>query len=142
MSCETTNESKGWHIHLHILADIRWLDSTALSINWGLLLGEDATIVKVQDVRERSYLNEVTKYVVKASDMAKWPAEEIAAFIGSIKGVRMFLPFGSLYKLQRQIRGELDALRPPPEPCECGCEDFIYESDEASIGHECSRRRR
>lgn len=133
VSMEVTNESKGWHVHLHVLVDARWIAGGILSQRWGELMGQDYAIVKVQDCRRFEYLNEVTKYVVKASEMAKWPAEEIAAFIGSIKGVRMFAPFGSLYKLQRQIKRQIEAEKPEAVPCECGCGQFFYDTETSDI---------
>lgn len=142
VSMEVTNESRGWHVHLHVLVDSRWIDAPSLSTNWGKLVGQDFAIVKVQDCRERQYLNEVTKYVVKASQMAAWPAEEIAAFIGAIRGVKFFAPFGSLYKMQAQIKAELDALKPEAKPCECGACDFIFETEESKIFHDLRKSKR
>jgi Replication protein len=142
VSMEVTNESRGWHVHLHVLCDVRWLDNGVLSRAWGALVGQDFAIVKVQDCRERHYLNEVTKYVVKASQMAAWPAEEIAAFIGAVRGVKFFAPFGNLYKMQRQIKAELDALKPDAKPCDCGACDFIFEDEKSGAEHEIRKRER
>ena len=142
VSMEVTNENRGWHVHLHILVDSRWIDASSLSIKWGQLVGQNFAIVKVQDCRQREYLNEVTKYVVKASQMAKWPAEEIAAFIGAIRGVKFFAPFGSLYKMQAQIKAELDALKPDAKPCDCGCDEFYFEDEKASCINDARRRER
>ena len=142
VSIEVTNEGRGWHIHGHILADVRWMPAGLLARKWGELVGQDFAIVKVQDVREQSYLNEVTKYVVKASQMAKWPGEEIAAFIGAIRGVRMFAPFGSLYALQRKIKAELEALRPDAAPCDCGCGQFRFEDERSRLVRLNEKKRR
>jgi hypothetical protein len=141
VSMETTNESKGWHVHLHVLADIRWVAAGILAKRWGELVGQEYAIVKVQDVRQKDYLNEVAKYVVKASEMAKWPAEEIAQFINAMRGVRFFAPFGSLYKLQRSIKEQIEAERPEAQACPCGCSDFMFDSEiSAVLRQERSRR--
>lgn len=132
VSMEITNEGKGWHVHLHVLADVRWMPGNLLSIKWGELVGQDFAIVHVADAREHTYLNEVTKYVCKASQMAKWPAEEIAAFIGAVRGIRMFAPFGTLYKLQRELKREIENDKPESKPCECGSHIFAYESETQS----------
>lgn len=133
VSMEVTNESRGWHVHLHVLVDARWLPAGILAKRWGALMGQDFAIVKIQDCRQFQYLNEVTKYVVKASEMSKWPGEEIAAFIGSVRGVRMFAPFGSLYRLQKSIKLEIARERPQAQPCECGCGEFFFDSEVSMI---------
>lgn len=139
---EVTNESKGWHVHLHILVDARWIDGGILARRWAELIGQDFAIVKVQDAREHHYRNEVAKYVVKASEMAQWPDTEIAAFIGAIRGVKFFAPFGSLYKLQRSIKAQLEADKPPPDPCPCGCIDFLYDTEETALLRDLRRQER
>ncbi len=133
VSMETTNESRGWHVHLHILVDARWIDGGILAQRWAELVGQEIAIVKVNDARSHTYRNEVAKYVVKANHMAQWPAEEIAAFIGAIKGVKFFAPFGSLYKLQASIKAQLEEDKPPAEPCECGCGQFYYDTEETEL---------
>lgn len=141
VSTEITNEGKGWHLHAHILADVRWLDAGVLAVTWGELVGQQFGIVKVKDARGKDYLGEITKYVVKGSQLASWEPDMINQFIRAIKGVRMFAAFGTLYHLQREIKKQLHLLRPPVEPCECGCSDFVYESETASILHEVERHR-
>lgn len=133
VSTEITNEGKGWHLHAHILANVRWLPADQLAVLWGKLVGQDFGIVKVKDCRGESYVHEVTKYVVKGAQLAAWAGEEIAQFIHAIKGVRFFAAFGSLFALQREIRAKMEANKPPPAPCECGCMDFTYETERASI---------
>jgi hypothetical protein len=133
VSTEITNEGKGWHLHAHILADVRWLDAGALAIEWGKLIGQEFGIVKVKDVRGTEYLQEVSKYVCKPAEMVSWAPEEIAQFIRAIRGVRMFAAFGSLFKLQRAIRRQLEALKPEPKPCACGCTERIFETEASAI---------
>jgi hypothetical protein len=132
VSTEITNEGRGWHLHAHILADARWVDAGALAIEWGKLMGQEFGIVKVQDIRERTYLGEVTKYVVKGSELASWAPETISEFIRAIRGVRFFSAFGTLFHLQRKIKAQLKHNKPPVAPCDCGCSDWIVE-DEASV---------
>lgn len=140
VSIEITNEGRGWHLHAHVLVDAFWVCAKTLALEWGRLVGQDFAIVKVMDVREKTYLNEVTKYVVKGAQLVSWKPEEIAAFIGAIKGIRFFAPFGSLYKLQRQIKSEIALLRPPAEPCKCGCESWLWSSEESEAYREGMRK--
>ncbi len=142
VSTEITNEGRGWHLHAHILCDVRFLDASVLAIEWGKLIGQEFGIVKVKDARGQDYLGEITKYVVKGSQLASWPAEQIGEFIHAIKGVRFFATFGTLFHLQRRIRAELDNQRPAQEPCKCGCSDFRFETEEAAIAGEIRRAAR
>jgi hypothetical protein len=129
VSVEITNEERGWHMHSHWLLDATWLDMTNVSKAWGKLVGQNFAIVKIKDIRGTSYLQEVSKYVVKGSDLAAWPPEHILEFVRAVKGLRFFSSFGSLLKLAPAIRAELHALKPPPPVCECGCGEFVYEDE-------------
>lgn len=133
VSTEITNEGRGWHLHAHILADARWIDASALAVEWGRLVGQEFGIVKVKDAREGTYLGEITKYVVKGAQLASWQPDEIAQFIRAIRGVRFFAAFGTLFHLQRKIKAQLHASRPPAEPCKCGCKEFRFESETAVV---------
>lgn len=126
VSVEVTNENNGWHLHSHWLLDVRWLDMPSVSKAWGKLVGQEFAIVKVMDCRERSYLQEVTKYVCDGSEMAKWRPEHLLEFVTAIKGRRFFFAFGSLFHSQPEIRRQLLADKRPMEPCECGCDRFTY----------------
>jgi hypothetical protein len=143
VSTEITNEGRGWHLHLHIMIDCRWLDAGSLAIVWGQLLGQEFGIVKVKDCRGMDYLGEITKYVVKPAELASWKPEQIAQFVHAIRGVRFFSAFGTLFHVAREIRAELNALKPVAQPCKCGCRDFKFETEESSIiGEIRSRARR
>lgn len=130
ISIEITNEGRGWHLHGHVLADVRWLDAGKLAVAWGGAVGQEFGIVKVKDCRGKDYLGEVTKYVVKGGQLASWPPEEINQFVQAVQGVRMFTTFGSLFKLRRKIKAQLDAAKPESGVCECGESDWRYESEE------------
>ena len=136
VSVEITNEQNGWHLHSHWLLDVRWLDMAEISQVWGKLCGQEFAIVKVMDCRNTEYLQEVTKYVVEGSEMAKWPAEQVLEFVTAIKGRRFFFPFGSLFKLGKEIRKEVKNEKPKRKPCECGANDFTFESEEQATLNE------
>lgn len=129
VSVEITNEDNGWHLHSHWLLDVRWLNMEQVSQAWGALVGQEFAIVKVKDVRETDYLKEVSKYVCEGSEIASWPAEHILEFVTAIRGRRFFFSFGTLFKAGASIRAELAAQKPEVQPCECGCSEFIYESE-------------
>ena len=135
-STEITHEGRGWHVHAHLLLDVRWLDMKQVSIAWGKLVGQDFAIVKVKDVRDKEYLQEICKYVVEGSELAKWEPNLINQFVQAIRGLRMFNSFGTLRECAPEIRRELFAMKPQAEPCQCGCEKFHYETEEHALIHE------
>lgn len=136
ISVEITNEGNGWHLHSHWLVDADWLSMPDISQKWGSLVGQEFAIVKVKDVRNTEYLQEVSKYVVEGSELAKWPREHINEFVQACRGVRFFFSFGSMFKLAPIIRAELEAQKPEPPSCECGDSDFVYESEVDAVLNE------
>jgi hypothetical protein len=134
---ELTHEGRGWHLHAHLLVEAAWVDAKALAISWGTLIGQNFGIVKVKDARDRDYISEVSKYVVKGSELARWPGELILEMILAVRGKRLFFPFGSLWGKQGAIKAQLALARPPGKMCECGCEKFVYETETDSILDEC-----
>jgi hypothetical protein len=132
-SIETTNESNGWHVHAHMLLDARWIDIRELAVVWGKLVGQEYGIVHIKDVRAKSFLQEVCKYVVKGSEMAKWPAEQILEFVTAVKGVRNFFVFGSLFNRSKRIQAKINLDAPEKEICKCGCNKFIFRDERTEI---------
>jgi hypothetical protein len=136
VSVEITNEGDGWHLHSHWLLDARWLDMDSVSRVWGKLVGQEFAIVKIKDVRNADYVQEVSKYVVEGSELAKWPAELIHEFVTAVRGTRFFTTFGSLRELSPQIRAEIFAAKPERKICDCGCGEFLYEDQTTTILNE------
>lgn len=136
VTVEITNEGNGWHLHSHWLVDCDWFDMEEVSKAWGKLVGQEYAIVKVKDVRNKEYLNEVSKYVVTGSELAKWPAEHLLEFVSAVKGRRFFFPFGSLFHRGPEIRKELMETKGPPRVCDCGCDEFVYESELTAVLNE------
>lgn len=135
-SLECTNESRGWHLHLHALIDAHWIDASRLAIEWGKQLGQDFAIVKVKDCRQQDYLAEVTKYAVKGSDLAGWSSHDMISFIEAFDGVKTFGVFGSLYAKRTEWKEFLDELRARRVRCECGCDRWRVMSDDEFEWHE------
>jgi hypothetical protein len=121
---EVTNEGRGWHLHLHILCDVNYLDASELSKAWNSANRGFGHIVKVKDCRDREYLKEVTKYAVKGSDLAKWSPADIATFVDAFKGVRSFGVFGVLYGKRTEWKEWLASLAEKRATCVCGCSDY------------------
>lgn len=123
-SIEVTNEGRGWHLHMHVLVDARWIDSGELAKTWARCIGQDFAIVKVKDCRGADYLQEVTKYAVKGNELAGWSSGDIVAFIDAFDGVRLFGVFGSLFSKRTEWKDFLDELREGRVRCQCGCSQW------------------
>jgi hypothetical protein len=129
-SLEFTNEGNGWHMHWHLLIASPWIDSRQLAIAWGELVGQEFAIVKVMDVSEKSYLQEICKYVVDGSELAGWTPAQILEFIIALRGTRMFTVFGKFREVSSWAR-ELVKLDKAKRPgCICGCHHKIIGRDE------------
>ena len=139
LSMEITNEGNGWHLHAHCLLDVDWLAMDKLAIEWGNLLGQEFGIVKIKDVRNTEYVQEVAKYVAKGSELAGWQPEQLLEFIQAIRGVRFFAAFGDLRKQSREIKQQLLSQRPPPPVCTCGCTEYGYEDEQQALIHQLRR---
>ncbi len=128
---EVTNESKGWHLHLHALVDADWIDSTQLATTWSKQIQQDFAIVKVKDARDKSYLQEVTKYAVKGSQLASWKPWDIVEFIEAFDRNRTFGVFGTLFKDRAHRQKLLDSLEPEPFACtNCQGNNLRFYSDQ------------
>ena len=121
---ECTNESKGWHLHIHALINARFIDAKQLAVEWGKQVGQDFAVVYVRDCRDHSYLAEVTKYAVKPSELAKWSGDQIAEFVAAFTGLRSFAVFGSLYGKRTEWSAWIESQELDRRACDCGCVDF------------------
>lgn len=120
-SFEVTNESKGWHVHAHLLIDAPFIDAQVLAREWGVCVGQDFAIVKLKCCCGRcerckaagrgNYLAEVTKYTVKPSVFIKWSQELREEFVKSIRGRRFFFAFGHVAEASRNVRAAMKISR-------------------------------
>lgn len=138
---EVTNEGRGWHLHLHVLVDARWIDQAGLRQAWMSITNGYGYICNVKDCRGNDYLREVTKYVVKGSQIAAWPSNQIAEFVRAFSGKRTFGVFGSCYGIRSQFAEHLQAVRTRQPQCVCGSSHVAYFSETDWIIHcECGPR--
>lgn len=128
-SVEITNEGRGWHLHLHVLVDARWIDAGELARQWAAVTGNFGKIVKVKDCRKADYLAEVTKYAVKGSELAAWTPSQIADFIRAFDGCRTFGVFGTLYGKRTEFAEWLKSIRDHKPKCDCGCQTMRFYSE-------------
>jgi hypothetical protein len=128
-SIECTNEGSGWHLHLHALVEAKWIDQAQLSKEWSSATKGFGRIVKVKDVREGSYLAELTKYVAKGSDLAKWSTPDISTFVRAFANARTFGVFGSLYGARTKFAEFVASIREHRPKCDCGSCNVRYLSE-------------
>lgn len=127
---EVTNEGRGWHLHFHLLLDVDFLDMQRVSAFWAKQVMQDFAICKIKDVRRSDYLREVTKYVVKGSEIATWSALDVCAFVDSFCGQRTFGIFGSLYSVNAEWKKVCDELSLKSCTCQkCAGTSFQYLSE-------------
>jgi len=126
---QCTNENAGWHLHIHALVDANWIDAPKLALEWDNVTNGMGRIVKVRDCREQEYLAEVTRYVVRGSQLAKWTPDEISSFISAFEGKRCFGVFGSLFAKRTQFAEWIAELKSCRPKCDCGSSDCSYYSE-------------
>jgi hypothetical protein len=89
---EAVNKGKGWHVHLHVVIDARFLPQRKVSRDWKDLTG--SSIVWITKTRERdAALRELLKYVMKRPTVSGREGE----YNEALKGTRLVQPFGSIY---------------------------------------------
>lgn len=126
---ETSKEGPTWHLHIHSLIEARFIDRDGLETSWRKITNGAGYIVRVYDVRDRDYLREVTKYVVKSSQLACWSPVEINTFINAFDGVRSFGVFGCLYGKRTEWKEWIDSIKEHGHKCKCGCSEWWYFSE-------------
>lgn len=117
---EVTNKGRGWHPHLHAVADCEWLaihvpkptrrDSAdviaekcklaqeELSAAWAHQIGNVDGIVWVRRVSGKGIPSEILKYAVKGSDLLASPVP-IAPMLYALKATRTLSGWGTLFPL-------------------------------------------
>ncbi len=129
-SIEVTHKKRGWHLHIHALVDARWIDSGGLKDAWAAATSGYGYIVKVKDARSNTYLAEVTKYVVKGSQLSLWNPARISLFVKAFDNVRTFGVFGTLYGARTKFREFWISVRKQKVICSCGCTQTRFFSEE------------
>jgi len=119
-SFEVTNESRGWHVHAHLLIDAPFLPAHDISSVWASCVGQSFAIVKIRDAREKQYLTEVCKYTVKPAQLIQWPHDDLVEFVQAIRNRRMFLAFGHVAEASRNFRANRKVAGKARWECHCG----------------------
>jgi len=121
---EVTNESRGWHVHIHALIEAVWIDQRELAKTWAEIVGQDYAIVWVGAAKDAGVAKEVMKYTVKGNQLASWSPEEIRQYILATEGIRLFGRFGELNGEIARWKQEIEEACDTGFTCVCGSSDF------------------
>jgi len=94
---EVTQRPTGYHVHLHIVCQARFLDMQRLSLEWSKCSA--GRIVNVKKIKAGDIVAYLTKYLTKAGD-------DISLIIDAghaLKGRRLFQPFGLWHNINAVI---------------------------------------
>jgi hypothetical protein len=95
---EVTNDGNGWHVHLHIFYDGKYIDHESLSHVWSEVTGDNSFIVDIREVKDyRGAIRELAKYPFKPADVDKWSEVDRKEFGKFMYNRRLFEKFGSWY---------------------------------------------
>lgn len=119
-SFEITNESRGWHVHAHLLIDVPFLPVHEVASVWASCVGQSYAIVNIKDARQKSYLQEVCKYTVKPTQLMQWPHADIVEFVRAIRARRLFVAFGHVAEASRNFRANRKMAGKRRWECHCG----------------------
>lgn len=125
VSLEITNRGRGWHPHLHVLADCEWLSLSTcpptkrdtrerkkwkceqaareLGDTWAEIVGQRTASVAIRRRSGGNIAKEVFKYSVKPGDLLKCKSRA-ADLIRAMARCRLFRGFGKCYKLKLDER--------------------------------------
>ena len=154
---ELTNKGRGWHPHMHILCDCKWLggetpepkrwhsrarkaelcraSSEELMLAWSACIGQMVSSIKVRRCDGATAVREVLKYAVKGSDLVE-SIDRIGDAIRAICGGRLSTPFGSMFNLRKELR---EKKKPFPCPACAAVGTMVPEAVEENIRRGCRR---
>jgi len=133
-SIEVTNIGNGWHPHLHMVIDCRWLGpqrlqpfhweteaqksecykqaKACLEATWAKALRQPTAVVHAKRCDPKGILKEVTKYSVKGEDLLKCQ-EPVGPLIDCLTKTRLVTTFGTAHGFK------FDENENRREPCIC-----------------------
>lgn len=137
---EITWSDKGWHPHLHLLMDCRWLAYSArepgrgasktmikaaceaaqheLAVKWAAHCGQENSMVWVKRTAQDG-IKEVVKYTVKHSELLEL-GSKAGEVIRAMRHTRATQAWGSCYGIAGELR-KLEEADKPAAKCD-GCE--------------------
>jgi hypothetical protein len=123
----TFNETKGWHVHLHIIALSKYLPQKKLSRQFEACGG--GPICDIRLISSKSVVGYVTKYTLKTA----MPEDLQLTASKALAGSRLYQPFGDFHGLAL-------VTKPAPPICShCGGFNFAIQFDSEMLSHAVDR---
>jgi hypothetical protein len=106
------NEENGWHPHLHLICDAKWIPYEVLRAVWFEITG-DSTQVDIRRIKSSAKVARyVTKYLTKS--IADWNDRELYEFLQTMRGVRTVSTLG--WCISMPILDKLEKINDDDEP--------------------------
>lgn len=102
---EVTGRPGSWHAHIHAIIFARFMDWRSILNTWQKVSGGQH--IDIRQIPPGAALGYVTMYTTKTPDL---PLTELQIVSDALKGFRLFNPFGSWFKINREF-----------EVVKCGC---------------------
>jgi len=115
-----------WHIHMHILADAKYMPYQRLYSDWSDITGVQGVQTHIKAARTKEERAYVVKYAVKADQFRSNP-NLIVQWYEAVKGSRLFGTFGDWYNAKFEDLVDDTEYKAPHCVCEsCGSEDSMF----------------
>lgn len=92
---EAKPKPDGWYVHLHILANCRWISQKKISERWKQLTDCEVAFIRRVEPNMKA-LREVIKYVTEVWELEEWEKQLVE---DEIKNVRLISTFGKKIEL-------------------------------------------
>lgn len=105
-----SKDGRGWHAHIHFVAESTWLDAVDLSALWWKITG-DSMIVHVSRIHDADgVVREVCRYAAQPADKGTiQDPDQLAEMMRALTGARLCYTFGTWWG------GQALTARPPAE---------------------------
>jgi len=94
---EVTNSGNGWHVHVHVFYDGRYIPQRELAGVWRSIT-RDSGIVDIRAIHDvHGAIREVAKYPFKPKDSASWSERMKHEYRSVMHGKRLYTQYGAWY---------------------------------------------
>lgn len=95
---EVKHAADGWHAHLHIVLEAKYIPWERLRVHWEAISG--GTGCHIKRIPPSAIIRYVTKYVTKS----ELPLDRQLSASEALRGTRLFQPFGAWHKPMLDIK--------------------------------------
>lgn len=123
---EITFGKNGWHVHLHVLADSKYINHDKFKAEWLKLTGAWNVDIRALYGSTRDVVSYTLKYMIKPPALSIEQAEE---YRKTLHGKRIVRGFGSFYNITDKEDSKKFIKKCP----DCGCECIVIEKTSAAL---------